>query len=96
MTSDLGALTYEQALDELETIIRKLEKGEVDLNESMACYERGSQLAEHCAALLDRTEQRITALVERGGRKEEDAFTPPKVDDGTNGDRSSDADTIPF
>ncbi|HZB98160.1 MAG TPA: exodeoxyribonuclease VII small subunit [Candidatus Sulfotelmatobacter sp.] len=63
---DVGALTYEQALAELDSLIAKLEGGAVNLDEAVACYERGSQLASHCSQLLDRTEQRVTQLVVGG------------------------------
>jgi len=67
MSLDVKDLTYELALAELDTLISKLEKGDVDLDEAIACYERGSRLAQHCAALLDRTEQKVTQLVVGGG-----------------------------
>ncbi|MFN2568070.1 MAG: exodeoxyribonuclease VII small subunit [Candidatus Dormibacteria bacterium] len=81
MSEDLGGLSYERALAELDTVISKLEKGDVDLDEAIACYERGSRLAQHCAALLDRTEQKVTQLVVGGsGRvieKPIDGASPP-------------------
>lgn len=64
---DVAGLTYERALAELDTLIARLEKGDVALDEAIACYERGSRLAQHCAALLDRMEQKVTQLVVGGG-----------------------------
>jgi exodeoxyribonuclease VII small subunit len=60
---DIAALTYEQALAELETLIRKLETGSIDLADSIACYERGVVLAAHCGRLLEATEQKVERLV---------------------------------
>ena len=56
-------LTYEQALAELETLIRKLEAGSIDLADSISTYERGVALAARCAALLEETERKVEKLV---------------------------------
>jgi exodeoxyribonuclease VII small subunit len=61
--TDLAALTYEQALAELETLIRRLETGSVELAEAIASYERGAALAARCAALLEATERKVDRLV---------------------------------
>jgi len=63
MSDDIAAMRYEQALAELDTLIARLEGGTVDLDEAIACYERGSRLAQRCAELLDLTEQRVMQLV---------------------------------
>jgi exodeoxyribonuclease VII small subunit len=63
---DIGTLTYEQALERLDALIARLEKGDIPLDEAITAYERGSRLAAHCAALLDRTEQRVNQLVVAG------------------------------
>ncbi len=76
---DVAALTYEQALAELDTLIQRLEGGAVDLDEAIAAYERASRLAQHCADLLDRTEQKITQLVVGPTGPEERAFSPDAV-----------------
>lgn len=60
----LESLTYENALAELQTIVATLESGEHPLEEAMALYERGQQLARHCAALLDQAELRVQHLSE--------------------------------
>ena len=68
MTTDaaengITALTYEAALAELDTLIIKLEGGSIALEEAIGAYERGVVLAQHCAELLERTEQRVNQLV---------------------------------
>ena len=63
---DLTTLTYEAALAELDTLIDKLERGSIPLEEAITAYERGARLAQHCAALLDRTERRVSQLVVAG------------------------------
>jgi exodeoxyribonuclease VII small subunit len=55
-------LSYEQALDELETIIEAIEAGEVGLEESLARYRRGAQLLTRCRSILRRAEQELEQL----------------------------------
>jgi exodeoxyribonuclease VII small subunit len=61
---DIAKLSYEQAFHELETIINGLETNQKSLEESLALYERGQALAQHCAALLDHAELRVRQLSE--------------------------------
>ncbi len=65
----IESLSYEDALGELETLIRRLETGSIDLADSIASYERGVALAAHCAGLLEATEKKVQRLV-LGGRGE--------------------------
>jgi exodeoxyribonuclease VII small subunit len=60
---DIDTLTYEDALKELEVLIRKLESGSIDLADSIATYERGVALAAHCSRLLEQTEAKVQRLV---------------------------------
>jgi len=76
---DVATLSYEQALGELDTLIQRLEGGAVNLDEAIACYERASRLAQRCAELLDRTEQKITQLVVGPAGPQERAFSPEAV-----------------
>jgi exodeoxyribonuclease VII small subunit len=54
-------LSYEQARDELLTTVRKLEDGGLPLEESLALWERGEQLAQLCQAWLDGARARLAA-----------------------------------
>ncbi len=74
---DIAHLSYEQAIEELDALIAKLERGSVPLNDAIAAYERGAQLIAHCNALLEATEQKITALTSGGT---EVPFTPEQTD----------------
>jgi exodeoxyribonuclease VII small subunit len=56
-------LSYEEALAELEGLIKKLEQGSIDLADSIACYERGVALAARCAQLLEETERKVERLI---------------------------------
>ena len=60
---DVGGLSFESALGELEGIVSRLEQGEVDLEDSIALYERGQALKAHCEAKLKSAEGRLEKLV---------------------------------
>ncbi len=54
--------SFEQALDELDTLVRRMESGELSLDESIAAYRRGAELARLCQARLAQAEQEIKQL----------------------------------
>jgi exodeoxyribonuclease VII small subunit len=56
-------LSFEQALKELEEIVARLEQGEVDLEDSIALYERGQALKAHCEKKLKAAEGRLEKIV---------------------------------
>ena len=53
LAADIPDLSYEQARDELITIVARLESGQVPLEQSMSLWQRGEALAAHCATWLD-------------------------------------------
>jgi exodeoxyribonuclease VII small subunit len=57
---------FEAAIAELETIVKKLEDGDLPLETSLQLYERGVQLSRFCHAQLEQAEKRIEILNERG------------------------------
>jgi len=59
---DVAAMTFEQALDELETLVRRLESGDVELDESIAAYERGARLKAHCERKLAEARQKVETI----------------------------------
>ena len=59
---DLANIPFEKALAELEEIVRRLERGDVPLEDSIAIYERGEALKKHCETLLKRAEARIEKI----------------------------------
>jgi exodeoxyribonuclease VII small subunit len=65
---DVGTLTFEVALKQLEEIVTKLERGDVPLEESIAIYERGEALKKHCEALLSRAEERVEKIRAQEGK----------------------------
>ncbi|MBV9549392.1 MAG: exodeoxyribonuclease VII small subunit [Alphaproteobacteria bacterium] len=62
-SSEIAGLSFEAALRELETIVARLEQGEVDLEDSIALYERGQTLKAHCEAKLKAAEGRLEKIV---------------------------------
>ncbi|MBB4303899.1 exodeoxyribonuclease VII small subunit [Rhodobium orientis] len=60
--ADIAAMSFEKALAELETIVEKLERGDVPLAESIAIYERGEALKKHCDALLKAAEAKVEKI----------------------------------
>ena len=60
--SDIKQLTFEKAIEELESIVARLEGGKVPLEESVAIYERGETLKRRCEELLRQAEARIEKI----------------------------------
>jgi exodeoxyribonuclease VII small subunit len=60
--SDVNKLPFERAIEELETIIKRLEEGKVPLEESVAIYERGEALKRRCDELLKAAEARVEKI----------------------------------
>ena len=64
---DVGALTFDEALAELQRVVAELEAGGQPLERSIALYERGVALHERCAALLADADLRVKQLITRAG-----------------------------
>ena len=60
--ADIREMTFERALKELEHIVGRLERGDVELEESIAIYERGEALKDHCDRLLKQAEAKVEKL----------------------------------
>jgi exodeoxyribonuclease VII small subunit len=63
---DVNIKDFEAAIAELETIVRKLEEGDLALEQSLELYERGVRLSRYCHARLEEAERRIEVLAEGG------------------------------
>ena len=68
-------MRFEQALEKLETVVAKLEAGNVPLDEALASYEEGMELIRVCSKQLDEAEQRVEAI-----RIKDDGFVTEKLD----------------
>lgn len=60
--ADIKEMSFERALKELEVIVGRLERGDVELEESIAIYERGEALKSHCDQLLKQAEAKVEKL----------------------------------
>ena len=61
--ADIAAMSFEAALAELEQIVAQLERGEVELDKSIAMYERGAALKAHCEARLKEAQLKVDKIV---------------------------------
>ena len=60
--AEIAQLSFERAIEELESIVRRLEDGKVPLEESVAIYERGEALKRRCEDLLRQAEARVQKI----------------------------------
>lgn len=70
--------SFEEMLTELESIVAKLENGDIALEEALEMYEKGTLLASECAKLLDSAEKQIKMLVKEGDKLTETDFSGNK------------------
>ena len=62
---DVAQLSYEQAREELVSVVQRLEAGQVPLEDALALWERGEALAARCQSWLDEARARLAAVTER-------------------------------
>ncbi len=63
LPSEIAALSFEDALAELEGIVRRLESGSGKLDDAIGAYERGALLKQHCEAKLREAQARVDKIV---------------------------------
>ncbi len=80
MGNSIENLTFEQALEELQNIVDKLETGEVTLEEAIEMYERGVKLSKYCIQKLTQAELRIKKII----KDEANGFTLLDFNDFNN------------
>jgi exodeoxyribonuclease VII small subunit len=64
---DIAGMSFEEAMAELEAVVKALESGNVPLEKSIALYERGAALKAHCDARLKAAEERVEMIRARDG-----------------------------
>lgn len=69
-------ISFEEAMKQLEKIADELEKGNLNLDESVAKFEEGMNLSKKCANLLDTAEKKITMLINDKDEIREENFVP--------------------
>lgn len=62
MANDIKALSFEEALAELEKVVTQLDSGDVPLEKSIELYERGAKLKDHCDAKLKTAEEKVAQI----------------------------------
>lgn len=76
----IEAMSFEDALAELEAIVQKLERGQLDLEASIGAYERGTALRRHCAEKLRQAQMRVERLtLDAEGRPRLAPFDPERT-----------------
>ena len=63
---ELAEVSFEAALEELESLVEKMETGELSLEDSLAAFERGVKLTRHCQSSLKAAELKVKVLTESG------------------------------
>ena len=63
------SLPFEQSLKELETLVEKMEQGDLSLEESLQHFERGVQLTRACQQALKDAEQKVETLLKKNGQE---------------------------
>jgi len=75
--ASLDELSFEEAYERLEEVLSRLQMGNMTLDDSLAAYEEGMNLAAHCQALLDAAELRVESLERSAGEVADDDDEPP-------------------
>ena len=75
---DIAAMSFEDALSELEQIVKKLEEGKIPLEDAIKSYERGAALKNHCEAKLREAQAKVEKIVPGAGGKP--GREPVKID----------------
>jgi exodeoxyribonuclease VII small subunit len=65
-------VSFEAALAELESLVEKMETGDLSLEESLAAFERGVKLTRHCQSALERAELKVKVLTDSGALEDLD------------------------
>ncbi|MBO5003986.1 MAG: exodeoxyribonuclease VII small subunit [Clostridia bacterium] len=71
-------ISFESAMEELELIAKSLEKGDLNLDESVKQFEKGIKLSKKCNEILENAEKRISILIQDGEDLKEEKFTQPE------------------
>ena len=74
MARKKAALDFEQSLADLQTLVERLENGELSLEDSLTAFEQGIGLTRDCQAALAQAEQKVQVLLERDGELAEEPF----------------------
>ena len=74
MARKKASLDFEQSLTDLQSLVERLENGELSLEDSLSAFEQGIGLTRDCQAALSQAEQKVQILLERNGELEQAPF----------------------
>ena len=66
--------SFEEKMEDLETIVSELEKGDLNLDDSVSKFEEGIKISKECNKILEEAEKKITILLEKDAKIEEKNF----------------------
>ncbi|MEE2765915.1 MAG: exodeoxyribonuclease VII small subunit [Pseudomonadota bacterium] len=75
MAKKTTQIPFEKSLQELEQLVEHLEKGEIPLEDSLECFERGIQLTRACQKALQEAEQKVEILLQNQGNERLEPFS---------------------
>ena len=71
----MANVNFEDNMEKLEKIVSELEKGDLNLDESITKFEDGIRISKECNKILEEAEKKITILLEKDGEVKEENFT---------------------
>ena len=74
-----SSLNFEASLEELERVVKELERGDLPLEQSLTLFESGMRLSAECKRQLEEAETRVEILMKRGGELTPVPFNPEKL-----------------
>lgn len=93
---DPANLPFEDALAQIEAIIEKIESGEAGLEQSIADYERGVKLVNHCRSTLDKARKHVEDLTRKLEAADNSPAAPAAAADDSDSPGDQDPDEAPF
>lgn len=73
-------MDFEQSLTDLQTLVERLENGELSLEDSLTAFEQGIRLTRDCQGALAQAEQKVQMLLERDGELVEEALDEDRAE----------------
>ncbi len=74
MSKEKESKSFEELMETLESIVQELEKGDLNLDDSVAKFEEGMKISKECSKILESSEKRISILLENNGEMTEEIF----------------------
>ena len=75
---------FERSLSELESLVERLERGDLPLEDALKTFERGVELTRHCQSSLKAAQQKVEILLKRGNSPEIEPFRPEDEGPGSS------------